>query len=186
MQQYEISYEAPIATLAGGLSEAELEAAEGVAGARFPADLRSLLQAFLPLGEAFPNWRDPGDEQLNWQLGKVSRALKFDLEYNDNFWLAQWGPRPEGAAERMEIATNRIAAGPRLIPVCGHRFLPEGGPGNPVLSMWQFVDTIHYGNDLADYFHKEFGVPRPPWAATSPRRIELWTDVVEWGDEETS
>ncbi len=49
--------------------------------------------------------------------------------------------------------------------------------GNPVYSTVQ-TDTICYGFDLAGYLSKEFGVPRPAWAADVPRPIEFWDDMM--------
>ena len=44
----------------------------------------------------------------------------------------------------------------------------------PVLSVWQATDTVYYGYDLAGWLHKEFGLPLPPWAATSPKAVPFW------------
>jgi hypothetical protein len=43
---------------------------------------------------------------------------------------------------------------------------------NPVFSVHQ-TDIIHYGNDLADYFQREFQVPLPDRAAREPRPISV-------------
>lgn len=60
-----------------------------------------------------------------------------------------------------------------------HRFIPDtpAAAGNPVFSIVQ-TDIIHYGSDLADYFAREFGVPRPSWAAQAPKEIPFWSDLV--------
>ena len=44
------------------------------------------------------------------------------------------------------------------------------------------TDIIHYGNDLADYFANEFGVPRPAWAADAAKEIAFWSDLVRFND----
>jgi hypothetical protein len=85
-----------------------------------------------------------------------------------------------------------------MIPVYSHRYLPAEPceAGNPVLSIYQ-TDIIHYGYDLADYFAREFRVDAavaperyiwtPPWAATEPRPIRFWDDVMNgtWHDPAT-
>jgi hypothetical protein len=73
-----------------------------------------------------------------------------------------------------------IAAAPRLIPLFGHRFLPEEplASGNPVFSISQ-SDIIHYGSDLADYLEREFGPAQPHPAMGEVRRIRFWSDAVE-------
>lgn len=50
--------------------------------------------------------------------------------------------------------------------------------GNPVFSVVQ-TDIIHYGDDLADYFANEFGLPLLPWARSPPRHIAFWSELVE-------
>jgi hypothetical protein len=48
------------------------------------------------------------------------------------------------------------------------------------MSVYQAVDSIVYGNDLADYLHREFAVPRPAWAAASPRPVPYWGQAFNW------
>jgi hypothetical protein len=66
-----------------------------------------------------------------------------------------------------------------MIPIYVHRFMPSEPSieGNPVFSIWQLVDTIHFGTDLADYLAHEFGVMRPEWSAKKARPIRYWQDV---------
>lgn len=74
-----------------------------------------------------------------------------------------------------------MAKAPKLIPILGHRYIPEEPHerGNPVFSVYQ-TDVIYYGADLEDYFRREFA--SAPWGAgaVEPRkRVPFWSDLVE-------
>jgi hypothetical protein len=75
-----------------------------------------------------------------------------------------------------------FAAAPRLIPLDGHRYLPETPHerGNPVFSVYQ-SDVIYYGADLADWVRREdlgwdVGIPIDP--ARPPKEIPFWSEAV--------
>lgn len=44
--------------LADGMTDEELAKAEETFGFVFPADLRRMLKAFLPVSDGFPDWRE--------------------------------------------------------------------------------------------------------------------------------
>ena len=50
------------------------------------------------------------------------------------------------------VAKRAMDAAPKLVPIAGHRFIPEAPheEGNPVFSVHQ-TDIIYYGRDLAEY-----------------------------------
>lgn len=179
-----------------GLTEAEIEAVEARYGFRFPPDLRALLRAALPVAiesewgrDSFPNWRlgDHADLQrrLNWPF----EGMAFDIE-NNAFWMEEWGPRPAKLDNAIEIARQAVQAAPKLIPVCGHRYLPAepGLGGNPVFSVYQ-TDIIYYGCDLWDYFENEFAPEEQRWRrfratpgskdAAVFRPIRFWSKFTE-------
>ena len=102
------------------------------------------------------------------------------------YWIDDWGDRPRDAAAAKEAAAEAITSWPPLIQVFQHRFMPSFpvGAGNPVLSVWQANDTIYYGNDLADYLHREFGRPglgldQPSWSARYPRHVPYWSEAFD-------
>ena len=102
--------------------------------------------------------------------------MLFDVEHNE-FWLNEWGSKPEILADAMGAASAHVLAAPKLIPVYSHRMMPDEPhlPGNPVLSVHQ-TDIICYGFNLADYFRHEFGLPgREKWPEAL-RPIRFW----EW------
>lgn len=139
-----------------GLSDVEIEAAEGRYGFRFPPDLRAFLQAGLPSGDDFPDWRNGDEDALRGWLDLPCRGILFDIEHN-GFWLDEWGRRPASLIETQRIASELVASAPRLVPVFKHRMMPSEPhlPGNPVFSVHQ-TDIIYYGVDLRDYLIHEF------------------------------
>lgn len=179
---------------AEGLSDAELAIASGVIGRPMPPDLAALLQTALPVmgpdrepGEIpnwrheFPNWRSDPEGVMERARDHVAGGVRFDVLEND-FWVESWGQRPSDLHAAARLAEEKLAVGPPLVPIYAHRFMPTEpeGPGAPVLSMWQAVDTIYYGYDLADYLHREFGVERPAWAADSPPpSLPFWGNIFE-------
>ena len=161
-----------------GLSDAEVQALERQFKFMFPPDLRSLLRFMIPVGSHFPNWRgDPAvlQDRFDWPF----EGICFDVEHS-RFWLQEWDLKPANAQARREIVGHAVADVPRLIPIYSHRYIPSApsSEGNPVFSVYQ-TDIIYYGNDLADYFHKEFGVPLPTWAARTPTPILFWDELLK-------
>jgi hypothetical protein len=174
--------------LAPGLSDAELAAAEDRVGCRFPPDLRSFLRAALPVGKGWPDWRNPDSPEIADRLDWAAKGMEFDLEHCPWWWPPPWGPRPDDLGEAIRVARAHLLTVPRLIPVFNHRFLPAEPEeaGNPVLSVWQMVDTIYYGRDLRDYFTREFSHRSELLreSVNEVRRIRFWGDVVEtWYQE---
>lgn len=167
---------------APGLTEWELQQAEESYGLTFPPDLRVLLSFALPIGKSWPNWREINSAAIWKMLNWPYEGLCFDIEHN-GFWPQRWGPKPVGLAECFVIAKHRLDTAPKLIPICGHRYLPERPhvEGNPVLSVYQ-TDIIHYGTDLDSYFKNEFHYyfGTPEYQIVGPiRRIEFWSDLID-------
>lgn len=167
-----------------GLSDAELADLEATFAFRIPPDLRFLLQCALPAGDLFPDWRG-SKEQLQKVLSWPSVGILFDVEH-DGFWAPSWGARPTNLDSALAKAREILTEAPALIPICSHRYIPTEpeASGNPILSVYQ-TDIILYGNDLPSYFHKEFRVPLPGWAASSPCPIPFWDELVWLNDERT-
>jgi hypothetical protein len=112
---------------------------------------------------------------LDWPF----EGLLFDVERN-KLWWPEWGERPTCADERSEVLRSVVSHAPKLIPLIGHRFLPEEPceSGNPVFCVHQ-ADVIYYGADLNDYFEREFaGSDHRPWP-DQIKHIRFWSDLVE-------
>jgi hypothetical protein len=171
---------------AAGLTDDEIGRVEARFGFRFPPDLRAFLQTALPQGPQFPDWRSGDPAALRDWLDLPRQGILFDIEHN-GFWLEEWGPRPQTLEEVCRVASELIAAAPKLIPIFGHRMMPDEPhlPGNPVFSVHQ-TDIIYYGFDLADYLRHEFNLPgREPWPEHY-RPIRFWNldrfQDVRWAD----
>jgi hypothetical protein len=167
------------ASFAPGLSPTEFDRIEETFGLRFPPDLRRFLATALPIGSGFPDWRHSSPATLKHRLAGPLDGILFDIEHSD-FWLDDWGERPNDLPEALRIGRERVASAPKLIPIFVHRFIPAEphDAGNPVFSVHQ-TDFIYYGYDLADYLWREFHVPRPNWAKSSPRVIPFWSRLAD-------
>lgn len=163
--------------LAPGLTEEQLGAAESAHGFRFPPDLRAFLGRALPIGDRFPDWRDPTSELILDFLDWPAHSMCFDIEHN-TFWFPAWGPRPDDLEAAQTRAREAVRAAPFLIPIFGHRYLPAAPceAGNPVFSVYQ-TDIIYYGFDLTSYWAHEFEIPNPFPVPQAPREIEFWTEI---------
>ena len=165
-----------------GLTEREILAIEETFGFQFPPDLKALLMFELPTGKSWPNWRDVEDPELQRMLNWPYEGICFDIQEND-FWPDSWEARPASLTEAFEIAKRRVDAAPKLIPIYGHRYLPDrpSMDGNPVFSVYQ-TDIIYYGSNLWNYFQNEFphyfGAAGYDIAAPL-RQIEFWSDFID-------
>lgn len=173
----------------GGLTDAEVSAAEEKWGIRFPPDYRSFLQQLGATdrprqgagfeengrlspreGPGFYDWRTD-DDAIRAAMARPAQGLLFDVEQNE-LWLDSWGPRPDSEAERGLTVRTLVSDAPTLIPVFGHRYL-LGEPcegGNPVLSVYQ-SDLIVYGRELHVYLMLEMAT------LLSFDRQQMWEDA---------
>jgi hypothetical protein len=164
-------------TLEVGLTSEEFTEIEERWQLRFPPDLRSFLGFALPVSDRFPNWRGDGDA-ITERLASPRRGIVFDVEQGT--WLDEWGDRPPDDASAHAKVLEQLAAAPMLIPVYAHRFIPAepAEVGNPIFSVWQ-TDVIYYGNDLPEYFEREFRIPKPDSTRADPRWIPFWSPLAE-------
>jgi hypothetical protein len=161
-------------SFAPGLTDTEVSSVESEFSFRFPPDLRAFLQTALPSGPHFPNWRSEDAADLRDRFEIPRRGIFFDIERN-GFWLPEWGPRPDSMTDALQFADNLLASAPKLIPILGHRMMPDDpqAEGNPVFSVHQ-TDIIYYGYDLEDYLRHEFNLPgRKDWPENI-RPIRFW------------
>jgi hypothetical protein len=165
--------------IAAGLTPSEFAEAEEHFGFRFPPDLRSFLAEALPVGERFPNWRHPQSEQLATMMEWPLDGLLFDIERND-FWLVEWGERPQSLDDAFAVAGKAVAEAPTLIQVYGHRYMPDEPQdgSNPVFSVYQ-TDIIYYGANLLDYLENEFDLGLLTNEQPAVREIRFWSRLVE-------
>jgi hypothetical protein len=161
-----------------GLTEIEIQVVEESFGFKFPPDLKAFLMFVLPRGKRWPNWREVEDPELVRMLNWPYEGICFDIQDNA-FWPTRWETKPATLLEAFQVAKGKINSAPRLIPVFGHRYLPDrpSTEGNPVFSVYQ-TDIIYYGSNLWNYFQNEFGGVADFQINDRPRRIEFWSDFV--------
>lgn len=165
-----------------GLTAQEISSIEREYGFCFPPDLREFLGYSLPVSKGWLDWRREGRSEIMKRLERPFEGMCFDIEHNA-FWLDSWGRKPAATLDACSIARAAVVTAPRLIPLCGHRFLPDRPceVGNPVFSVHQ-TDIIYYGSDLFDYFCNEFGYYFGRAGYTfdgRARHIEFWSDLVD-------
>lgn len=156
-----------------GYTQAELDSAQRRFDLQFPPDLIALLKEKRPANGH--DWTNDADirRALAWPF----EGLLFDVEQNHLWWR---GTRPTKVDARKEILRSVVSRAPKLIPLIGHRYLPEEPreQGNPVFSVYQ-ADVIYYGANLTDYFEREFlGFNHRPWSQPT-KHIPFWSDLVE-------
>ncbi|MFL6233734.1 MAG: hypothetical protein ACJ76N_11415 [Thermoanaerobaculia bacterium] len=169
-----------------GLTDAEVAETEELFGFRFSPDLLEFLQTAFPRGPKFPDWRSGDEDELREWLDLPRQGILFDVEHS-GFWLEEWGPRPGTLDEALRIASELVVAAPRLIPIYGHRMMPDEPhlQGNPVFSV-HGTDIIIYGLDLENYLRREFGLRGLETGPENARQIRFWDldqfQEVRWAD----
>lgn len=169
-------------TFEPGLTEGEIRDIEERYRFKFPPDLRDFLTFALPTSNGFVNWRCETEDEIVNRLQWPYDGICFDIEHNV-FWPAMWGKRPSSLEKAFAIAKTALGAAPKLIPICGHRYIPDSPheAGNPVFSVYQ-TDIIYYGSDLANYLENEFAYYFSRTADLSPsgvKHMEFWSSLVE-------
>ena len=142
-------------------------------GVRFPPDLLELLTERRP-ADGY-DWAGQDSRRIRKMLSWPLEMLIWDV--NNGSWWNGWGERPRDKLSRREIVRDAVGQAPRLIPLIGHRFIPEAPSerGNPVFSMYG-LDTIYYGANLIEYFTNEFG---GAYKIGEVRRVPFWSALAE-------
>jgi hypothetical protein len=168
-----------------GLSDAEVEAVQKRFGFVLPPDLKLFLQTALPISQPpgagstysnpFSQWRSGEEGELWNRLQAPYQGICFDIK-NNGFWMGDWGTRPASDEDACAIARDQVNQAPTLIPIYGHRYMPDAPrlEGNPIYSVWQ-TDIIYYGLDLPGYLAHEFNISNPYPEPQKPRRIDFWS-----------
>jgi hypothetical protein len=182
LQHYRRVLERAGVVFESGLSQAEIQKLEGQYGFVFPPDLKELLMFALPVSQGFLNWRHATNEEIGHILIWPYEGMCFDIEQN-SFWLEEWGQQPASLDQAFSIARKAIEQAPTLIPIYGHRFIPDrpNEAGNPIFSVYQ-TDIIYYGCDLADYLENEFRYyfGRSEYGLKGRiKQIEFWSQFAE-------
>jgi hypothetical protein len=106
------------------LTVEEFSAIEREYGFHFPPDLREFLSYALPVSDGWLDWRRESRTEILRRLEWPLEGMCFDIS-NNAFWLDSWGPKPPALSDAYAVAREAVAKAPRLIPIFGHRYLPD-------------------------------------------------------------
>ena len=163
-----------------GLRDRDVEEVDEAFGVPLPEELVCVLRAGVPASPKWARWWDGPKAVARDAREWIDNVFRFDIEQGQ-YWHPTFGERPEDDSEAVHQALAIVHAAPPLIPIYAHRFLtttPANGP-RAVLSVWQPIDSIVYGNDLADYFAREFKIDRPTWATTDQPPVPVREDLFD-------
>ncbi len=164
-----------------GLSDEEVSLVQDKFMFTFGPEHCEFLQAAVPVGESWPDWRNDPENNLRGRLDWPVDGVIFDVRQN-GFWPVSWGDRPDGRDDRESEARAHLARVPELVPVFSHRYLasdPQFAP-SPVFSVYQ-TDIIFYGDNLLDYIAHEFRAP--PLHPSDRTHVPFWSDVAEGAED---
>lgn len=163
-----------------GLTAADVSALGSAFGTPVPPELAFLLQAAVPVSTKWAQWTEGPDAVAAEARRWVHNAFAFDIEQNA-YWHPSFGLKSADPSSAIKQALAVVDTAPPLFPIYAHRFLVSrpSDDTRAVLSVWQAVDSIFYGNDLADYLAREFGIDRPSWAATEAPQVPVWEDLFD-------
>jgi hypothetical protein len=164
-----------------GYTQSELNQIQSEWKLRFPPDLVELMREQRPLRSGGFDWLKTSPTKIERAINWPYEGFLFDVEEND-LWWPEWGDKPASKSGRAARLEEVFAKAPRLIPLDGHRYLPETPfeRSNPVFSVYQ-SDVIYYGADLADWIVKEgpgLGAGRAIDPNHPPKEIPFWSEVV--------
>jgi hypothetical protein len=166
-----------------GYSPSELDDIQARWDLRFPPDLIALLRDYREWPVNWPgghfDWIASDAAIIRDKLDWPFEGFWFDVEHG-GLWMPEWGERPHEERARHARLREVFAAAPKLIPLVGHRYVPEepNESGNPVFSVYQ-SDIVPYGADLDDWLRREReGYTAAPWPALKP--VRFWTRAFEY------
>ena len=167
-----------------GYSQVELDEVQARWGLCFPPDLVEALLNRRPLLD------DP--DCFDWvtaepEVIKERLAWPFESYWSRvrdaGYWWPEWGEKPASASDQRAKLRDIFADAPKLIPLCGHRYVPEEPleRGSPVFSVYG-ADIIHYGANLVDWIEREANPWTPrPWPPI--KEIRFWGQAVRYNDD---
>lgn len=145
-----------------GLRDEEFTRIESTFGFRFPSEIRAFLACGLPVGDHFYNWRDLSAVNVqkfrDFSLS-IEKAFYFDLENNRDDLRTMLRGRfseIEDQKQYTEAVLDYLRRSTKLIPFYAHRCFFDGMDNMPMVSFWQPVDSVFYGENFEDYLETEF------------------------------
>jgi len=159
-----------------GYSQDELDDAQAQWSLRFPPDLVALLrERRQPVGQGSLDWTTSDPTAIRRSLDLPFEGFWFDVQHG--LWWPEWGEKPTTLEEQRGRLRHAFDLAPKLIPVFGHRYLPElpSESGSSVFSVSQ-ADVIYYGSDLANWMEREEGNRSTPFGPV--KEVPFWSEAV--------
>ncbi len=165
--------------LEAGLKTAQLRRVEQAHGFRFSAVHWAFLRTALPVGAAWPDWRDPDTVSLRDALARPVEGL-LEAVGRGTFWADGWARRPAMDAEAVMAARYRLMAVPRLLPLRAGRYLAAGQqPSTAPVFAVDGPQVRYAGADLLHWARREFAAAGDPEETPGENRISFWSDLAE-------
>ncbi len=179
-----------------GLDGVEIQAVEKAFNATLPSDYRIFLQTGIIKGyqgldklnvRGFVDWRNPEAEAASCKDWIENHVFRFDIEKNGYWHPELFGEKPRDMERAVQQVLAIVRTWPPLFPIYIHRFICSSPheAGNPILSVWQAVDTVYYGANLLDYMDREFKLgldvaKKYPMGVAVPRPVivPIWTKAL--------
>jgi hypothetical protein len=105
-------------------SQTELEDIQDRWKLRFPPDLLELMRCRRPLLTGGFDWLKTSPSEIQRALEWPFEGLWFDVQEN-GLWWPEWGVKPKALFDQVKKLGEVVAKAPKLIPLHGHRYLPE-------------------------------------------------------------
>lgn len=116
----------------GGYTQTELDDIQAKWNFCFPPDLVELYRERRRVMDHSFDWLTESDEKIQAAIDWPLEGFLFDVDHG--LWWPEWGEMPEAPKERRGKFRAIFSAAPKLIPIFGHRCIPETPheSGNPV------------------------------------------------------
>ncbi|MGD9740270.1 MAG: hypothetical protein AB7O56_13625 [Bauldia sp.] len=165
-----------------GYTDDELDDIQARWSLRFPRDLLDLLRERRKILSRSFDWLESDPDVIRKVLEWPFEGFWFDVQHG--LWWPEWGEKPTEAGAQRDRLHEIFAAAPKLIPLAGHRYLPQEPQesGNPVLSIHQ-SDAIWYGSDLENWMERE---DDNQFVQLGPlKEVPFWSEVVRRNGDPT-
>ena len=151
---------------------------------QFPESLRCFYSFGIPYEKEdnrFPLWTDFSETNVNTIKKRIHQPYEWVLKsVLRDFWLPQWGERPEDRKSVVKCFTDISKNAPKLIPIFSHRYMPQlKNVDNPPVISTVGRDTVYYGSDIWDYLQNEFELSCRALTSDDRIFIPFWSDIID-------
>lgn len=164
-----------------GLTDDEVGKIERIYSIQFPKSMKAFLMEGVPILDGFYNWRNFKADNIEYIKSVIKHPVTYLEDYPEEVeWYKGWGTEPECVSDRVQLVRKRLKNAPTLLPIYGHRYMPESSDENPPVISVMGVDIIFYGENLAEYFKVEFGEKKHSEINCQQMKpIPFWSDIID-------